>query len=310
MWIVTGASGFVGSHVVRELRRVGIDVVGVYRDGTDGRVVPRWEGSVLERALQGATGVVHAASVVHRATTPARDYIEFNVTGTRNLLHAARLAGVRRFVFLSTIKVYGESPRGVIDERTPVAADSDYSQTKVSAERLVMDARDLAPLILRLCPVYGRGDKGNVSTMIRAIWRRAFVIPGTGATKKSIVHASTVADVVRAAAMQTAVGAFVVADRQTPSVLSLATTIARLLGRPPPLAIPAPILLGAAAVIGTVARRLRVSTSISPELVRKAQLSSVCDPSCIERTFGVTCHADLESTLSDEIDWLRRERLL
>ncbi|MBX3196824.1 MAG: NAD-dependent epimerase/dehydratase family protein [Labilithrix sp.] len=297
MWLVTGASGFVGSHVLAEL---GGDARGLFR-----RDLPTWDVPNLRRALEGVSGVVHAASVVHKPSTPAEEYERFNVEGTRALLEAARAAGVRRFVFVSSIKVHGESPAGVIDERTPVLTEAHYARTKAVAEELVLAASDLHPVVLRLCPVYGRGDKGNVRTMIRSIARRRFFVPGDGTARKSIVHVSTVAAVASAALTETAEGTFVVSDRHTPSIRALADAIARQLGRRPPVAVPRRLLRSVAAAVGSAARLARVSTPISGELIDKAMTSSVCDPSRVERELGVSCSVDLDATLADEIAWLR-----
>ncbi len=291
MLVITGASGFVGGHLLEQLE--------------GGRALRRADWSDLGRALEGATAVVHAASVVHKPTTPREEYERFNIEATRALLQASRAAGVRRFVFVSSIKVYGETPAGVIDERTPVRPDAHYAETKAAAERLVLEATDLRPVILRLCPVYGRGDKGNVRTMIRSIHRRRFLVPGDGSTRKSIVHVSTVVDVVRAVLARDAEGVFVVADRETPSIRELADTIARLLGRRRPFGAPAPLLRGIASVVGRAARLAGRTTPISGSLIYKAMTSSVCDPSRAERELGVSSHVDLEAALADEIAWLR-----
>lgn len=296
MWIVTGASGFVGGHVVEAL---GPSARGLLR-----RDVPGWTTASLRAAFRGAAGVVHAASVVHKPKTPAEEYTRFNVEGTRALVDAARAEGVRRLVFLSSIKVYGETPASPIDERTPLLAEAHYARTKAEAERIVLDATDLSPVVLRLCPVYGRGDKGNVRTMIRAIARRRFFLPGDGSTRKSIVHVSTVARVARAALESTATGVYVVADRPTPSLRELADTIADALGRRRPFGIPTPLLRGVADLAGRVAKLARVATPVSGELIDKATTDSVCDPSLAEQTFGVPCSNDLRATIADEIDWL------
>jgi nucleoside-diphosphate-sugar epimerase len=309
VWIVTGASGFVGGHVLSALERKGA-AVGLYRAPGAGRHVGVWDVEHLKRALDGATGVVHAASVVHRPGTPAEELIRFNVEGTRALVEAARAVGVRRIIFLSSIKVHGERTPSVIDEHTAIAAETDYARTKARAERIVLAATDLQPIILRLCPVYGRGDKGNVRTMIRAIWRRRFFIPGDGLTRKSIVHVSTVADVISAASESRVSGTYVVADRETPSIRDLADCIARALGRPRPIAVPKRLLRGVAAFVGHAAHLLGRSTSISAELIDKATTSSVCDPSKVERDLGVVCHADLERSIREEVAWLRESKLL
>jgi len=305
VWIVTGASGFVGAHVLAAIP----DAVGLYRS-REGRRIERWDRAHLRAALEGATGVVHAASIVHRPGALRDEYEQFNVEGTRALVEAARDANVRRFVFLSSIKIYGETPRGIIDEKTAVAPDAHYARTKAEAEKIVLAATDLRPIVLRLSPVYGRGDKGNVRTMIRAIRRRRFFVPGEGNIHKSIVHVSTVADVVRAAVANEASGVFVVADRATPTLRELADAIARALGRARPLSIPAPLLRRVARIVGSVARVARIATPISEALIDKAMTSTICDPSRVERELGVKCEVDLDWAIRDEIEWLREIRAL
>lgn len=303
MIAITGASGFVGGAVTRLL---GAEGRGIFR-----RDVPGWTTSELRAAIGDAHTVVHAASVVHRPDV-TRDEIErFNVEGTQRLVEAARAAGVRRFVFVSSIKVHGECPEGGrIDESTPVRMDTEYARTKAVAEQIVLGATDLQPAVLRLCPVYGPGDKGNVRAMIRNIQRRTFFIPGDGSTRKSIVHVSTVANVIRRVAERKETGAYVVADRVTPTIRELADEIARALGRRRPRAVPRAALIGVAAAVGGIARAARMKTGIGRSLIEKATSDSLCDPSLLQTTFGLDCHVDLHDALREEIAWLRAESLL
>src|SRR5258708_3613247 len=109
MIAVTGASGFVASHVLRGLSEAGVAAFGIARSGCarEGvRIVTNWSEPSLRVALESATAVVHAASVVHKPGAPAIEYERFNREGTRALIDAARGAGVRHLIYLSTIKVY------------------------------------------------------------------------------------------------------------------------------------------------------------------------------------------------------------
>lgn len=298
MWAITGSTGFIGSHLMREL--------GVPSRAIDRRSLGEWNRETLRRALAGCTGVVHCAAIIHRPETPAEEYERFNVGGTQALLDAARDASLERIIMMGSIKVYGETPRGTIDEHTPLLADAPYALTKARGEELVLRAEDLRPLVLRLCPVYGRGDKGNVRTMIRAIRRRRFFLPGDGGTRKSLVHVSTVVDAVRAGIERRDVtGVFVVADAPAPSLREIANVIARQLGRSRPRAIPKPVLKGVAGVVGGVARRVGIKTAISGELIEKALTPTVCDPTKARRELGIACASVLDRTIRDEIEWLR-----
>jgi UDP-glucose 4-epimerase len=317
---VTGANGFVGRRVLAHLHGHGIPSVGVLRRGRElkrpewvQRDVAEWSEATLYGALDGVNAIVHAASVVHRPGATAEEYRAFNVDGTRALVAAARSRGVQRIVFLSSIKVHGEEPVGVIDEDTALDLSSPYSATKVAAERLLLEAGrhgGPAAVVLRLSPVYGVGDRGNVRRVATAIARRRFVVPGDGRTRKSLVHVSTVAEAVRRAVTNDTSGVFVLADRVAPSMRELGDTIALALGRPPPLSVPVGMVLGAAAALEGLAWLRGREPSVSRELIRKSLRETVCSPAKVERTLGLHCHVDLREGIEEEIAWLQRERLV
>ena len=315
--LVTGANGFVGGSVVRAMRSHGANVVGLVRRGraTDfpNVQIDGWTEDELARAFADTDVVVHSASVVHRPDAPPDEYTRFNIDGTRALLAACRRAGVRRVVFISTIKVYGDDVQGDIDEDTRVAGEGGYAASKVEAERLVLDAaKDGGPtgIVLRLAPVYGPGDKGNVRMMIRAISRRRFALPGDGTNRKSIVHISTVARAVEAAVGSTVTGTFVVADSHAPSMRELADAIALGLGRRRPLAVPAPLLRVAAGAAETVFGVFGRRPPLTRDLIRKSLAPTVCHPTRLEKALGIECHVDLAVSIADEIAWMRGEGLL
>jgi nucleoside-diphosphate-sugar epimerase len=319
--LVTGASGFVGFGILKAISARGGTAIGLVREGRFGpplpgvswRSVEDYREQALGNVLQGVGAVIHAASVVHRPDAPREAYESFNRDGTRALVAACRAQGVARLVFLSTIKVYGETPAGIMDESTPVMPEGGYAQTKLTAERIVLEAAESggpSAAILRLCPVYGRGDKGNVRTMIRAIARRRFVLPGRGATRKSLVHLSTVANVAIAGAGATAGGVFVVADREAPSMSELSDAIARALDRPRPLRVPVAIVHAAAAAAELAAQVTRRTPPVTRDLLRKSLQPSVCSPKRVEEQLGVSCHVDLGEAIRDEVAWMREERLL
>jgi len=309
--LVTGATGFVGGTIVDAARRSGRTAYALVRSplgaGLDYRLAPHWTADALRAALDGVDAVIHCASVVHRPDASSSEYVRFNVAGTEALVEACRDRGVR-LVYLSTIKVYGEAPVGIIDEATPVAPEGPYAGTKLDGERAVLDAAargELSAAVLRLCPVYGVGDKGNVRTMIRAISTRRFVLPGDGSTRKSIVHASTVASVATAAADGDVAGVFVVADRNAPSMAELAGEIARSLGRGRPVHVPRRMVYAAAYCAERIATVLGRVPVVTRQLIYKSLLPTVCSPARAERELGVACHVELGAAIDQEVAWLR-----
>ncbi|MFJ9691141.1 NAD-dependent epimerase/dehydratase family protein [Kitasatospora sp. NPDC101183] len=148
--LVTGAAGLVGGAVVRRLRVAGWGVVGVDRvPGPEVRVVADLrEEEAWRRKLTGAVAVVHAAALhaPHVGAVPDGEFWEVNVEATRTLLKAAEEAGVQRFVLTSSASVYGHSLVPAdgsavwVTEETPCRPRDVYDETKLAAERLVLDA--------------------------------------------------------------------------------------------------------------------------------------------------------------------------
>lgn len=314
--LVTGASGFVGSSLLAsypaERQRLGLvrpGRAGVASGGLSFRTLDGWSEESLTRAFTGVDAVVHAASVVHHPGATEAEYARFNVEGTRALLRACKAAGVGRLVFISTIKVYGEEPRAaIIDESTPVIGDSPYARTKIEAERLVLQAAregGIPTAVLRLCPVFGRGDKSNVQTMIRAVARRRFVLPGGGTNRKSIVHISTVTEVARAAVDSDAGGIFLVADAEAPTMRELTDTMARVLRAPRPPSVPAPLVRAALSALEAVFSLSGRAPPFTREQLRKLMEPTVCSPRRAQAELGASCHVDLEEAIADEARWLR-----
>jgi nucleoside-diphosphate-sugar epimerase len=319
--LVTGASGFVGSSLLASYPatrpRIGLvrpGRAGVAAAGLSFRTLDTWTEAALTHAFTGVDAVVHAASVVHHPGATEAEYARFNVEGTRALVEACKSAGVKRLVFVSTIKVYGEEPRAaVIDESTPVVGDSPYGRTKIEAERIVLSAAGeggLSTTVLRLCPVFGRGDKSNVQTMIRAIARRRFVLPGGGHNRKSIVHISTVTEVARAAVDSDVGGVFVVADSTAPTMRELCDTMAKVLRAPRPPSVPEPLVRGALTALEAAFSLAGKKAPFTREQLRKLLEPTVCSPRRAETELGASCHVDLEQAIADEARWLRESGLL
>jgi dihydroflavonol-4-reductase len=146
---VSGATGFVGSHVARELRERGADVRAERVDLLD--------PPALERVVEGCDAVVHVAAL-YSYDAPAEQIERVNVDGTRNLLDAARRAGVRRFLFTSTAGTCGPVPgRAATEEDEPPAWELSvpYKRTKAAAERL---AREAGAVVVNPTTPVGPGD--------------------------------------------------------------------------------------------------------------------------------------------------------
>ena len=174
-WLVTGGAGYIGSHVVRELRGAGLEAV-VLDDLSSGvesfvpEGVPFVRGSILDRDLvveaidrHGVTGVVHVAGYKYAGVSvqrPLHTY-EQNVTGTARLLEAMADRGVDRVVFSSSAAVYGTPGTPTVTEGTAKAPESPYGESKLIGEWLLRDqgvASGLRHTSLRYFNVVGSGS--------------------------------------------------------------------------------------------------------------------------------------------------------
>jgi len=195
--LVTGASGFVGGHVARELARAGHPVRGLTRgvppveagDPPIAWVVGDLREAVdRRRALAGVRGVVHSASWVSLGSDPGGLAAAVNVDATRGLLADAVAAGVERLVYTSTLHTLAAGPaEAPADEETPWnlgRVDSPYARTKRAAEALILDGRGGKLRGVALCPgmVIGPRDPKPTSTSLLLVMARSAVafVPGGG----------------------------------------------------------------------------------------------------------------------------------
>ena len=177
--LVTGASGFVGGHVARDLARAGHRVVGLTRRPPaiepgdpviDWRIGDLREPSDRRSALNGVRGVVHAASWVRLGVDPKGHATSINVQATRDLVADCLAEGVERLVYTSTLHTLAAgSAASPADETTPWNLDvvrSPYSESKREAERIVLSGPVPA---IALCPGMVIGDRDPKPTSTRVL---------------------------------------------------------------------------------------------------------------------------------------------
>jgi len=200
---VSGASGFIGRCLCRELQDRGVEVTAVHRHSQTGP----WDrellidlGADMNFALPASVdSVFHLAGFAHtqQDLSAAALHQAVTVRGTTHLLEACR-PGVRRFVYFSSVKAMGEStPKSCIDETFTPRPSTAYGRARLSAEQSVLERADrMHTSILRLPLVYGPGVKGNLERLLRAVRKRRLPVLPDFANRRSMVH---VEDVVSAA---------------------------------------------------------------------------------------------------------------
>jgi UDP-glucose 4-epimerase len=185
--LITGAGGFVGRHLAPVLARDGWIVRPVVRhpspDSDDVVIKSIGPDTDWSAALQGVDAVVHLAAHVHRPRNERETglYRAVNTEGTLNLARCADGAGIRQFVFVSTILVHGRSSdgRAPFSERDVLTPEGPYGMSKAAAEVGLEDlarGSDMRITVIRPPLVYGSGAKGNFSTLLRAV-RRGIPLP-------------------------------------------------------------------------------------------------------------------------------------
>ncbi len=243
--LVTGATGFVGGAVARRLARDGHDVRALARPGSNSSRlaasgVEIVDGDVRDRAslalaMRGCSHVIHLAAAKGFDSTLLRDV---NVGGTANALDSARVEGVQRFVFGSTMGVYGFVTGDRLDERSPIRPNTPYRRSKWQAEQVVREAheRTAAPsVVARLSSVVGPGALGWVPLARNVAAGRARLIGG-GTNAIDLVAVDDIADaLVRCATVPDIEGkSYVLGAGEELTFAAFAETIASALGAPLP----------------------------------------------------------------------------
>lgn len=281
--LVTGASGFVGRAVIARLAgNVDTSLRGAYR------TLPVPPPETLEPVLTGDLGpktdwrsavdgvdvVIHCAARVHvmhdTEVDPLAAFRRANVEGTLQLARCARDAGCRRFVFVSSIKVNGEStqPGQPFTEATPPAPADPYGISKLEAEQALFALgaeSGLEIVAIRPPLVYGPGVKANFLAMMRAVERGIPLPLGAIDNRRSLVAVDNLADLIAHCARHPAAAneVFLSSDGEDVSTTDLLRRIGHALGRPARLIpVPATLIRAGAALCGRKAMADRLCGSL------------------------------------------------
>jgi len=279
--LITGANGFVGRALCAELLRCGHTVRGALRR-KEGRALMEGVDPVMvgtinadtdwKAALASCNVIVHLAARVHvmddTASDPLAVFREVNAEGTLNLARQAARSGVKRFVFISTVKVNGEGCDAPYRETDAAAPEDAYAISKWEAEqglRQIERETGMEVVILRPPLVYGPGVKANFQRLLQVV-RRGWPLPlGAIRNRRSLLYLGNFVDAIRlcvehpAAAGQT----FLLDDGEPVSTPELIRALARAMGRPARLlVIPVGMLEFAGALLGKRAAVARLTGSL------------------------------------------------
>jgi nucleoside-diphosphate-sugar epimerase len=179
--LITGGTGFVGKPLIKSLRKAKFDVVSVYRGDKKDQIESKFVGGIDSNTdwsgkLNGIDCIVHCAARVHVMNDTVEDPLEafrnVNVHGTLTLAKAAAKFGVKRFIFVSSIKVNGESTTDRVPYKSSdVSSPEDpYGLSKAEAEeglKLIADETGMEVVIIRPPLVYAPGVKANFAALLK-----------------------------------------------------------------------------------------------------------------------------------------------
>ncbi len=260
----------------------------------------------LKQAVQNIDIIFHLAAKLH-INNPNRalrtEYEEVNVVGTQALAEAAAQASVSRFIFFSTICVYGPSQSSVIfDESTKPQPDTLYAETKHRAEQIVLST--LPSTVLRLAAVYGSRMKGNYPRLVKGLKQGWFIPIGPGTNRRTLIYEEDVGQAALLAANHPVAEGkiFNLTDGHIHTFNDIQTAICQALNKQPPrYRLPVtPIRLGLTAVdraFGLIRSRPPVSRVLVDKLLEDVAVSGTK----IQEQLGFQAQFDLASGWRESI---------
>jgi dihydroflavonol-4-reductase len=295
--LVTGATGFIGSHVARAFLHHGYDVRALVRADAGHRQAPLADGvewvtgdladvRSLEAACDGCEAVAHVAAMYELWAPRPRAFYEVNVEGTRALIDAASRAGVRRMVYTSSVSTI---PPGS-DERAfaePAQVHSHYKRSKILAERVVLDAG--WPVIVNPSTPVGWGDVRPTPTGKIVLDFLRGRMPAYVDTGLNLVDVEDVAEGHVLALERGTPGERYILGRQNLTLACMLRQLADATGRTPPrLRLPFAVAYAAGAASEVLqGRLLRTLPAVPFEGVRMARTPMYYDGSKAVRELGV-----------------------
>lgn len=306
--LVTGASGFVGRALCAHLLASGWRVTGTRLECEPAsslcpgieqvQVEPLGPCTPWRHALEGVGSVIHLAARVHRMSDcspyPLAEFQKVNTDGTRRLAHEAARAGVRRLVFVSTVKVNGEESPHPYREDSPPCPRDPYGVSKWQAEqalRLVEAQTGLDVVVVRPTLVYGPGVRANFLALMKSL-RDGVPLPLASIdNRRSLIYLGNLVHALAACAShpRAAGQTFLVSDGEDLSTPDLVRATACALGTSPRLfPFPAPLMQLAATLVGKGAQVGRLTGSLAVDSSKIRTELGWCPPYTLEAGLQAT----------------------
>ena len=295
---VTGASGFIGQHVVADLAARGDQVVAIRR---------RFEPRAVAEQLAGAAAVVHLAGLISAARE--RDFVAANVDATRIIAQAARDARVR-MVHISSLAAAGPAPASAPrSEADPPQPLTPYGRSKLAGERVLAETTGLRWIALRPGVVYGPRDRA-LFALFRMAARGVLPVVGRSGAAYTFIHVADLVRTIAAAIPPDVDGEAIFVGHPVPVTPRALVDGIRAAVAPGARVVHVPMALTrVAALAGEIAQRaagrpMLINASRYRELAAEG---FVCRVDRMRDHLGVVAQIDLEEGLKQTGDWYRRE---
>ncbi len=316
--LVTGASGFTGGYMVKNLLEHGYNVRVLVRSESNIEMLKSLPvefafGDLLNKdavfdAVKGVDKVFHIAALFRAANVPNNVYWDVNVKGTEYMLQASLEAGVQRFIHCSTCGVHGQIKNPPAAEDAPIEPEDVYQQTKYEGEKLAMryyEEKGLPVTVVRPVGIYGPGDT-RMLRMYKAVQNGKFIMFGGG---RVLYHLTFVTDTVEgfrlAGEKENAVGeTYIIAGQKYTTLMEFAKSIAEELGVSPPRWKPPVWPLNIAAhVCEKICVPLRIQPPIFPRRVHIFTHDRAFDISKAQRELGYKPLVNMKEGLHRTAEW-------
>ena len=331
--LVTGAAGFIGSHLVEALTEDGISVRALVQPGVDqsnlsGACVETFEGDIrdpeaLRKAMDNVDVVYHLAAISrHDANVPDSEYHAVNVKGTENVLKAASKAGAKRLLFTGTIEAVGMSrDKKPLTEQSPQHPRNIYGETKLQAEQLVRGSNGkggLETVVVRPPMTYGPREMLLLARMFKVVDKGVFPLIGSGQALTEFCYVKNQVHGIRLAAERGQPGeVYFISDAQPYSIQQVVDTIAGAIGKrlwKPHLPIPLALTIGfGLEQLSRVLRfyPFRIPQTGRPPFSRKsvawlADSRLYVDIAKAKRELGYTPEFTLAQGINETVTWYRQ----
>ena len=310
--LVTGGTGFIGSHLLPILSKQNLQVTLAVRNNSSNELnIPYKIVKVSEidentdwtKALKEVGTVIHLAARAHQlndqAINPEAEFLRTNCEGTKTLVKAAIASGVKHFIFISSIGAMTTLSEHTLTEESPCHPDSPYGRSKLQAEQGLIELCQNSPMtwtILRPTLVYGAGNPGNMERLMKLI-KTGFPLPlGSINNRKSFLYVGNLVDAIITcldhpnAKNQT----FIVSDGEALSTTDLIRRLGKALGK-------SPLLLPIPAELLRLTTKLLGKADIGDRLLGSLQVDSNKIRQMLDWTPPYTVDQGLQATA----DWFK-----